>query len=90
MTSAINILHQQDQNRFIAQLEGSSEFAVLTYQLRGNNTVNFNYSYVPPTFRGKGVAKQLVDCGFSWAQGVPLRISATCSYVAQFVPPDNA
>ncbi len=82
----MNIVHQKEQNRFVAQLDGVADTALLTYQLLGNKTVNFNYSYVPMRFRGHGVAKELVDTGFDWARSEQLRITASCSYVAQFVP----
>lgn len=82
---AIVIEHQPERQRFIGVLVNTEEQALLTYQLLGNDRINFDYSFVPPSFRGHGVAKRLVDAGFAWAQSEERQIQASCSYVAQFV-----
>lgn len=81
----IAIVHQPDQQRFVGYLNHSTAEAQLTYQLLGDNRINFNYSYVPPEFRGKGVAKRLVMDGLNWARAQGYSLQASCSYVAQFL-----
>ena len=83
--AAISIEHLPAQSQFIGVLAGSQDQALLTYQLLGDDRINFNYSFVPPSFRGRGVAKQLVEVGFAWATSQGRQIQASCSYVAQFV-----
>lgn len=81
----IQIEHEIDAKRFTAQIGDNSEAAILTYRLNDKLQVDFNYSYVPVSYRGQGLAKQLVDAGFSWARDQNLQIFASCSYVAQFI-----
>lgn len=81
----ISIEHQPDRHRFVGIMVRAEDQAMLTYQLLGTDRINFDYSYVPPSFTGQGVAKRLVDVGFAWAQSEGRQIQASCSYVAQFV-----
>lgn len=79
---SVTVQHQPNQQRFVLQLEGHE--AVLDYQLNDNN-IDFNHTFVPPEFRGKGLAEKLVRAGLSWAKEQKYKIHASCSYVQRFL-----
>lgn len=81
MTEAV-IQHQSEQQRFVLQLDGAE--AVLDYVVAGNS-INFHHTFVPPTFRGKGLAEKLVRHGLAWARQQQYQISASCWYVQKFL-----
>jgi predicted GNAT family acetyltransferase len=76
------IQHQTEQQRFVLQLDGAE--AVLNYVVHGNS-INFHHTFVPPAFRGKGLAEQLVRRGLAWAKSQQLELHASCSYVQKFL-----
>ena len=76
------IQHQAEQQRFVLQLDGAE--AVLDYSLSGN-CINFHHTFVPPAFRGKGLAEKLVRHGLAWARSQQLELHAGCSYVQKFL-----
>ncbi|EHR41048.1 MULTISPECIES: GNAT family N-acetyltransferase [Alishewanella] len=80
--SELNIQHDSAGQRFILS-EGNAS-ALLDYQLNGEH-IDFCHTYVPPEFRGKGLAEKLVRHALSWAQSSGLQIHASCSYVRRFL-----
>mgnify|MGYP006174992611 FL=1 len=80
--STPNIQHQTEQQRFVLQLDGAE--AVLNYALSGNS-IDFHHTFVPPAFRGKGLAEQLVRHGLAWAKAQQYQLTASCSYVQKFL-----
>lgn len=81
MTQAV-IVHQPQQQRFVMTLDGAE--AVLDYQITGRD-INFHYTFVPPAFRGKGLAEKLVRHGLAWARTQQYKLHASCSYVQKFI-----
>lgn len=55
--------------------------AEMTYQRLGPGHVNIDHTWVDPSLRGGGVARQLLDAAVSWARSSGTRLSASCSYV---------
>ncbi|MDD4864039.1 MAG: GNAT family N-acetyltransferase [Alishewanella agri] len=80
--SELNIQHDSADQRFILS-EGNAS-ALLDYQLNGEH-IDFCHTYVPPEFRGKGLAEKLVRHALSWAKDNGLQIHASCSYVRRFL-----
>lgn len=76
------IQHQSEQQRFVLQVDGTE--AVLDYALSGDS-INFHHTFVPPAFRGKGLAEKLVRHGLAWARQQQYQISASCWYVQKFL-----
>jgi uncharacterized protein len=76
------IQHLPQQQRFVLQVDGAE--AVLDYQLAGNS-IDFTHTFVPPEFRGKGLAEKLVRYGLAWAKTEQLNIRASCWYVQKFL-----
>lgn len=80
--SEIRIEHQPAQQRFVLRLDNAS--ALLEYRLMAQD-IDFCHTFVPPEFRGKGLAEQLVRHALSWAQAQGYQLSASCSYVRRFL-----
>lgn len=82
-----DVRHYPDQSRFILEYEGAQ--AVLQYSLsssqQGTTTIDFNSTFVPPEFRGKGLAEKLVRTGIKWAKEQDYELHASCWYAAKFI-----
>jgi predicted GNAT family acetyltransferase len=76
------IEHIASEQRFVLQVESAS--AVLEYRLSGSD-IDFCHTFVPPEFRGKGLAEKLVRHGLAWAKAEQLNIHASCWYVQKFL-----
>lgn len=85
MTTA-SIKHHPDEQCFL--LEWQDQQARLDYQYRAATAatpaqVDFHHTYVPPEFRGQGLAEQLVQAGLRWAAQQNMQVQASCWYVAK-------
>lgn len=81
-----DIQHLSNQQRFIIPNDGGD--AVMSYRLftrEGHAAIDFNSTYVPPEFRGKGLAEKLVRTGLTWAKEQGYELHASCWYVAKFI-----
>jgi len=76
------ITHSTATNRFEATLDGQT--AVAEYRLEPD-TITFTHTWVPPEFRGRGIAEKLVLAGFEFARAEGRRIVPECSYVARLL-----
>jgi len=78
------ILHQESENLFYAPLDGGQR-AYLKYKHSGGESavsqVDFFSTFVPDSHRGTGLASQLVETGFTWAEQQNLFVVASCWYV---------
>lgn len=84
MSQSVEIQHYPQEHRFIIQW--AKEQAELLYSLDPNSKkINFYRTYVPPSARGQGLARQLVETGLSWANTQGYQIEASCSYVLPFL-----
>lgn len=55
--------------------------AEMTYRRLGPSRILIDHTFVDPSLRGKGVARQLLDAAVAWARANGVLITATCSYV---------
>ena len=82
-----NVRHLPEQGRFVIDSEGSE--AILQYALSKQSSgviaIDFNSTYVPPAFRGKGLAEKLVRTGIKWAKEQGYELHASCWYAAKFI-----
>ncbi len=76
------ILHESEQQLFYMELEDDQK-AYIKYRMLGNLQVDFYSTLVPTTHRGKGLAAQLVEKAFAWANAEGLGIQASCWYAAK-------
>ncbi|UTH13436.1 GNAT family N-acetyltransferase [Macrococcus equipercicus] len=69
---------KQGDNRFYID-EGSSFKAEITFVPQGDTLV-IDHTFVDPSLRGQGVAKQLVDRVVAYARQENKKILPVCSY----------
>lgn len=84
--TTVAIIHHPDEQCFVLEWQGQQ--ARLDYQYQAQSTtsqarVDFNHTFVPPEFRGQGLAAQLVQYGLRWAAQQNLQVLASCWYVAK-------
>jgi uncharacterized protein len=79
----INVIHQLQNQKFVVQQDGQE--AVLAYRLVDANQIDFYSTFVPPEFRGQGIAEKLVRTGIAWAKEQGYQIHASCWYAAKFL-----
>ena len=82
------IIHDTDSRSFSASLgEADTEGAraVLEYRLMEGGVIDFHHTFVPPEFRGTGVAEALVRKGLAWAREQGYSIEASCWYANKFI-----
>ncbi len=68
---------------YVATLEGSGKAARLSWTDR-DGVRHAEHTFVPPEFRGKGVASQLVKELVADARAQNFKIAPDCSYVAKW------
>lgn len=81
-----DIQHLPDEQRFVIACEGDE--ALLAYHLfirDGKAAIDFNSTFVPPAFRGKGFAEKLVRAGIKWAKEQGYELHASCWYAEKFI-----
>lgn len=87
MTTA-TIVHHPDAQCFVLEWQGEQARLDYQYQAAAGTAaaqVDFNHTYVPPEFRGQGLAEQLVQYGLLWAAQHNLKVLASCWYVAKVI-----
>ena len=78
----VEVRHNAAEHRFEVALEG--KLAVADYVLRDGEMV-MTHTYVPPEFRGKGIAEKVVRAALVYAQEKGLKVVPACSYVELFI-----
>lgn len=80
------IEHQPEEQLFFINIEDGQR-AFLKYRRLGDraaqSSVDFWSTFVPESQRGTGMASQLVDHGFKWAEENHLHIESSCWYAAK-------
>jgi len=78
------VQHHPQQCCFIYQEAGAeARLDYRLYQSAGQPAVDFYHTFVPPAFRGQGIAALLTAAALQWARQQQLQIHASCSYVAR-------
>ncbi len=72
------------RGRWFIRLAGDSE-AEMTWRRTAEGVIAIDHTFVPPQYRGKGIAEKLVDTGIAEVGARGLTVIPLCSYVdAQF------
>ncbi len=82
----VDVQHRENDQKFVIR-QGGNE-AVLAYRLHSvgdAREIDFYSTYVPPEFRGQGLAEKLVRTGLTWAREQGFQVHASCWYVAKFL-----
>ena len=82
------IVHNPSKKCFLLKVDGAE--AILQYRLfeKENSNIiviDFNSTFVPLEFRGKGLAEKLVRSGIKWAKEQGYELQASCWYAAKFI-----
>lgn len=73
------VSHHPEQQRFSVILDGQE--ACLQYRQVGQ-ALDFYRTYVPESFRGRGIAERLCKAAFEFAKQQGLMVIPSCSYIA--------
>ncbi|MBR5567872.1 MAG: N-acetyltransferase [Bacteroidales bacterium] len=71
------IIHQQDLHRFSMYVEGHEAF--VEYVIRDGYLI-VTHTYVPKPIKGRGIAGELVNAAYKYADLEGYGCKATCSY----------
>lgn len=80
------IKHQTEEQLFYVHLDDGQR-AFLKYRFSddksASSVVDFWSTFVPDSYRGKGLAAKLVQAGFAWAEHEGMHVKASCWYAAK-------
>ena len=79
MADALQVTHDAAAHRFVMAMQGQEAF--LAYRPHGSE-LDFYQTFVPESFRGRGVAERLVGAGYEYAKAKGLTVRPTCPYVS--------
>jgi len=79
----IKIIEGESAGKFFIQLKENE--ASLKYRMKDKDTIEYVSTFVPPEYRGKIYAGNLVKFALEYARKNKLRVIATCSYVKNFI-----
>ncbi len=78
----ITVEEGADAGRIVGRIAGLDETAELTWRMLSEERILADHTFVPPAFRGRGVAAMLVEALISTARQRGWQIVPQCSYVA--------
>lgn len=78
----VTIEHRVDEQRFVVEMDG--EEAELTYRPVDDGTLEYDHTFVPDAFRGRGVGARLVKHALDYARDQGYTVVPTCPFVTEF------
>jgi hypothetical protein len=78
MSDQLIVQHNALEQQFYIAMDGY--LAVLDYVFIDAEKVDINHTFVPPVFRGKGVAEALLNSAVTWMESEGLQVQASCRY----------
>jgi predicted GNAT family acetyltransferase len=78
-----DIKHDKINQLFVTKVDGKDVY--LRYSMIGNDTIVFNFTYVPDELRRKGLAAIVVREGFKYAEENNLKVIPSCTYIHSFL-----
>ncbi len=79
--SEIRVEEDQARGRYVIDTPDGQE-AYLTFVRERPDHMSITYSFVPPAFRGRGVAVGLIERAVADARSASFKIAPLCGYVA--------
>lgn len=76
---SLDIRHVEGEGFFVD--ENGKRIAELTYRRVAEKQVLADHTWVDPSLRGRGVARQLLDALVAWARASGTTVVPVCSYV---------
>lgn len=77
----ISVEEEQSRGRYVTAMSDGQE-AYLTFVRERPDHMSITYSFVPPAFRGRGVAAALIERAVADAREGGFAIAPLCGYVA--------
>ena len=77
------VRHEKSARRFAARLDG--EIAYLSYTDNGTGVLDYAHVYVPPAFRGQGIASKITRVALQYAANNNISIVPTCPFVRDYI-----
>ena len=79
----IQINHDLRGQEFTIVLNGDT--AELSYALPAGNVIEFQHTYVPQSFQGRGIGSKLIAHGLQYARQQNLKVVASCEAVESYL-----
>ncbi len=77
-----SIEHSENASRGAFHIQRNGQrIAEMTYRRTHPSVVVVDHTYVDPSLRGHGVARQLQDAMVAWARETDTKVIPVCSYV---------
>jgi len=76
--STHQVKHNIAEQQFYIEMKGY--IAVLDYSFIDAEKVDIHHTFVPPVFRGQGVADSLLKAALEWMEGQGFQVHASCRY----------
>jgi uncharacterized protein len=87
----MSIEHQQAKRGGVFfEEENGQRIAEITYQWKDGSTIIADHTWVDPTLRGQGLAKQMLAVLVHFARENQLKIVAKCAYVEMMFRRDKS
>ena len=84
----IEVIHDADDLRYLIRVGATrheDNEVVLRYHMRDAKTIDFTSTFTPPSLRGQGLARKVVEHALDAAEANDLTIIPTCWYVEKIV-----
>ncbi|GAB3830336.1 GNAT family N-acetyltransferase [Pontibacter rugosus] len=78
------IIHEEKYQQFTAKLDNEEE-AELAYATPEKGVLNFTHTFVPESYRGKGLAQQLIKHGLDYVREKEFKVIASCTAVQKYL-----
>lgn len=75
----IDIKHDRDRQRFVAQLNGSE--ANMQYSQAGEKTLDYESTFVPVEYREQGIGERIVMEALDYARQNGYQVIPSCPFV---------
>lgn len=69
--------------------ENDVKIGEMTFDYVTKDAININHTWVNPEFRGKGIAKKLLDFVIEMVRENEYKVSSTCSYASSIFTKSN-
>jgi hypothetical protein len=79
----VTIKHDAEFQRFVVAMDGNE--AELTYTPVDDSTLEYDHTYVPDVFRGRGIGARLVKHALEYARENGYTVVPKCPFVSEFV-----
>ncbi len=87
------VIHDRHDQRYLIRVGATrheDNEVVLRYRMRDANTIDFTSTFTPPSLRGQGLARKVVEHALDEAAANGLTVIPTCWYVEKIVKERHA